>query len=912
MRKENSLIRAFLLIVLFLFTIAYESSATHNRAGEITYVQIDELTIRATITTYTKTSSFSADRDSVELFWGDGTSEFVTRANGGGDPLENDIKINFYIAEHSYPSRGTYTMGMTDPNRVAGILNVDFPNSVNIQFYIETTFSLLNTQFQGENNSVILLQPPIDIACVGEVFVHNPNGYDPDGDSLSYELAVPFQSVGLEVPNYLFPDELSPGSDNVLTLDPVTGELIWDSPKNQGEVNITIRINEYREGVLINSMVRDMQVSVSLCMDDPNPPTLETPGEICVVAGEKVVFEVFSDDTDKDQFLRLSATGGPFILENSPATFFAPELPFPPVVRGVFEWQTNCDHVNEEFYQIVFKSVDNSLDRVGAERGLAALKTVRIKVVAPPPENLNAKVDAAKVVLTWDSPYDCEVTTDDFFRGFTVWRRNNSTEVPLDTCITGLEGHGYEKIIFFTKEIKNGRYTVTDDDVERGNIYCYRVLAEFSKLSALGNPFNIVESIRSEESCVELLQDRPLITKVSVENTDVANGRIEVNWVLPVAEDVDTIANPGPYELRLLRSEGLGTNSFVEIATFPFTSFGEEVASTHSDPSLNTRDQAYTYRMDFFANNEQDAFSRSSDASSVFLNTAASDNLIRLSWDENVPWSNFEYVIFKKQPGGDFDSIGTTASKSFTDSEVLNDMQECYKVMTIGTYNIQRVPGLLTNFSQENCAIPLDTVAPCSARLNVSNLCDNLSRINDQDFANNLRWELETNCKNAEDLKSFNVYYAEFEGSDFVLTTNADASNSSFIHRPDAGISGCYAITSLDTLGNESAFSNIVCLDNCPRYELPNTFTPNDDQANDLFTPRINRFIERVDMEIYNKWGQIVYRTENPAINWDGRTNGGKELAEGSYYYKARVFERRLTGIFEQQDIRVGYIDLIR
>ncbi|MDG2449559.1 MAG: gliding motility-associated C-terminal domain-containing protein, partial [Saprospiraceae bacterium] len=105
------------------------SFATHNRAGEITYVQIDELTIRATITTYTKTSSFSADRDSVEMFWGDGTSQFVKRDNGKGSPIENDVKINYYTAEHTYPSRGTYTMGMLDPNRVAGILNVDFPNS---------------------------------------------------------------------------------------------------------------------------------------------------------------------------------------------------------------------------------------------------------------------------------------------------------------------------------------------------------------------------------------------------------------------------------------------------------------------------------------------------------------------------------------------------------------------------------------------------------------------------------------------------------------------------------------------------------------------------------------------------------------------------------------------------------------
>ncbi|MBK7799293.1 MAG: hypothetical protein IPJ53_09280 [Saprospiraceae bacterium] len=39
--------------------------ATHNRAGEITYIQLSNLTIRATLVTYTKTSSVGADRDTL-------------------------------------------------------------------------------------------------------------------------------------------------------------------------------------------------------------------------------------------------------------------------------------------------------------------------------------------------------------------------------------------------------------------------------------------------------------------------------------------------------------------------------------------------------------------------------------------------------------------------------------------------------------------------------------------------------------------------------------------------------------------------------------------------------------------------------------------------------------------------------
>jgi gliding motility-associated-like protein len=187
-----------------------------------------------------------------------------------------------------------------------------------------------------------------------------------------------------------------------------------------------------------------------------------------------------------------------------------------------------------------------------------------------------------------------------------------------------------------------------------------------------------------------------------------------------------------------------------------------------------------------------------------------------------------------------------------------------------------------------------------------------MSGLNQQELINNLSWTVERNCDSEDEITVFRIYFSEFEDSALDFIAEVDGQDRVFSHQSNDGISGCYVVTTLDELGNESPVSNKVCLDNCPLYDLPNTFTPNDDQANDLFTPRINRFIERVELEIYNKWGQVVFKTEDPQINWDGRNEGGKELAQGAYYYKARVFERRLSGIFEQDDIRVGYINLIR
>jgi len=126
------------------------------------------------------------------------------------------------------------------------------------------------------------------------------------------------------------------------------------------------------------------------------------------------------------------------------------------------------------------------------------------------------------------------------------------------------------------------------------------------------------------------------------------------------------------------------------------------------------------------------------------------------------------------------------------------------------------------------------------------------------------------------------------------------------------GIAGCYAVTAVDTFFNESAFSNIVCIDNCPNYVLPNVFTPNGDGANDFFIPFPFRFVDRIELRVFNRWGNLVFETNDPAINWDGNDLSGNTLNEATYYYTCRVFESRLLGVQQQEEILSGYIELIR
>ena len=168
-------------------------------------------------------------------------------------------------------------------------------------------------------------------------------------------------------------------------------------------------------------------------------------------------------------------------------------------------------------------------------------------------------------------------------------------------------------------------------------------------------------------------------------------------------------------------------------------------------------------------------------------------------------------------------------------------------------------------------------------------------------------------CAETDDVVSYNIYFSPQEGIELEWIASIDDSGiTDFAHLPERGIAGCYAVTALDTFLNESAFSNVFCVDNCPNFTLPNTFTPNGDGANDFFIPYPYCFIESIELAIFNRWGQLVYETKDPNINWTGENLNGRELPAGTYYYTCKVYEQRVTGTVASPELLNGYIDLVR
>lgn len=103
---------------------------------------------------------------------------------------------------------------------------------------------------------------------------------------------------------------------------------------------------------------------------------------------------------------------------------------------------------------------------------------------------------------------------------------------------------------------------------------------------------------------------------------------------------------------------------------------------------------------------------------------------------------------------------------------------------------------------------------------------------------------------------------------------------------------------SIDSYGATSSFefdTHVNLLE-----QMPNVFTPNGDNINDLLS--FTKCDKILKTTIYNRWGNEIFSTENQNHFWDGRTNGGEACAEGTYYYVILTEEKTVK----------GYIQLVR
>ncbi len=926
--------------VMLLFTVT--THATHLRAGEITVERLNctSLTFRITITVYTNTGS--------DIRFGDGVLDFGDRSEPVITPtIENtrrpDLGPNIgtvsYSVEHTYSGPGRFVISYLEPNRNGGILNIF--NSIETRFYMETVINI--DPFLGCNNSPKLLVPPIDKACTSAAWFHNPGAYDPDGDSISFEFTVPKREKGQVVNNYRDPNnrefyvglEYGLANENgdgppTFQIDPRTGTITWDAPGAEGEYNIAFLIVEWRkingQWIRMGYVVRDMQIIVEDCTNQR--PELEVPEDICVEAGELVTEDIFGFDPDGDSVL-IEAFSQVFEINPNPASTnpspfrFLPSNPLNKA-RLQFRWQTDCEHVKDQPYQVVFKITD----KPPQGPRLVQFKTWNIRVVGPPPVWQSGQVDPANRAanLAWES-YVCSNAET-----IQLWRRVDQFAFVPPECVTGMpEFLGFEKIADLPITTTQFRDNNNGRGLAVGAQYCYRLVAVFP-LPGGG------ESYVSQDVCLDpILADAPVITHVTVDRTDRTNGQVTVSWRSPF--DLSPAQFPPPYSYEVYRAEGFSGNIRI---TKPHP--GRLTDSTFTDLAINTEELIYNYRVVLY-DRDANAVDTSFTASTVRLEAEPQVQRIELTWNADVPWSNqtqtFPRHLIYRGPANARDNQLTLIdsvdvgqyrfmyidSGQYQSTPLRETEVYCYRVLTRGAYGNPKIDEPLLNFSQTICAQPNDSDPPCTPELDiVTASCEDLIRntsCGNNLFSNTLTWNKPADEACRADIRSYNIYIANKLGEEFTLYAE-NVRDTFFIDSNQnlKSFARCYKISAVDRSGNESELSEQYCFDNCPYYELPNVFTPNEDKCNDKFSAysdrtvlnengeapcgtveddlvnaRCARFVERVEFRVYNRWGKEVYNYvglkgddgRSVYIDWDGRDNSGVALSSGVYYYVADV-----------------------
>ena len=925
--------KILLAFILCILLISY-SNASHIRAGDLVVNRISNLKYEFIFTLYRDVDGISATQSGIFNF-GDGTTE---------EPGSNFIILGFanqttevlrYITTHTYAAPNQYTVSYRERNRNEGVNN--FTASADTQFYIETTF--LISSVLGLNQSPVLLIPPIDFANVGQRFVHNPGAFDFEGDSLSYRLTVCKQDQGKDVEGYSFPSNSlwstnsEDGGESVFYIDPFTGDLIWDAPGVCGEYNVAFFVDEWRNGILIGSVNRDMQITV---LESNNiTPDLILPKDTCIVAGDKLIETISAFDQDLADKVKITipqldnTDGGIFGLlsPSNPATYTS-ITNNANLAEGIFAWQSTCNDIRSEPFQATFKveddrpfPTDHHQFTCLTDGSLADIKTWRITVVGPKPVIIDAipNLPENDIDLSWQ-PYTDICNIPDSSK-ITVWRREGSFAFSPDNCTTGLPSFtGYKKIASIN--ITDTSYT--DTNTKPGLTYCYRLVVNFP-LPKGG------KSLASDEVCSYIPDNSVLLTKVSVTKTDQLTGQIELAWTAPLNEGKPD-APPLPYTYKLFRSETTNEDDFIAVFDAPISE------NNYIDTRLNTTEKVYYYRIDFFANG-QEVDLNSEIASIVRLDLLSNFNSISLSWDAKTPWTNstseYKHKIYKttKVDNDNKPIFGSTpiteifplvAGFNYIDKS--HDLEEnityYYKILTRGAYdNPSDIEKPLENFSQETAITLVDIDAPCPPELTLNNdFCNNLETkgllsrderdpSNPDDecskiYDNEIRWSIKippTESCLINDISYYKIYYAAHQGDDLTLYKDniirENTTNIVYIDEDLLSIAGCYAITAVDHSGNESDFSNIVCIDNCPDFYLPNAFSPSGSIGrNDTFIAYpCHRFVDKVDFKVFNRWGKLVFESDdNVNIEWDGKSKNGNQVSVGIYYYKAMVKFNRL------------------
>jgi len=946
MKKIKIIILSLLMMVILPSS---EVSASHAMGADLTYKCVGPNQYLLTYSFYRDCSGISAPpiiiidywsscyyttgrKDTLyptmvipdSLRWVYATCPGVTTTCAGGS--YTGIEEWIYTGIVDLPGAcSDWTFAHSECCRNSVINTIPTPDSKNLYVY-----SKLNNLDAPCNNSPTFSNNPVPFACVGQQFCFNHGATDIDGDSLTYQLIAPLIDPGTPT-NYFAPfSQLQPViSSPPVFFNPLTGDICM-YPTQANVTVFAVLVSEYRNGILIGQVERDIQLTVNACTN--TVPTLTgmdgTPTHSkTICANTPFSFWVASIDGDITQSTTITWDSGipqaSFITTNtnrdSGQFIWTPtiaDISTTPYCFTITVKDNNCPYLGQQVYSFCLTvcgitadaGLDQSIGCVGSTnlygKGISSCGgSLLYNWLSPLTSNdtlLNVSIGCYQLEvsdgLCKDSDIVCvspipSMVTADFT---SITNCNDLSAQFTDQSVGAVSllwdfGDGNTSVLQNPTHIflNAGTYNVTlkstdtngcvDSLVKSVSVNTDIPIAQFaiSKLcygdttsffdasigvdivnwvwdfgdgntSVLQNPTHIFLNGGQQNVMLHVTNNSGCVDSITNTFTIYNNPVIAVSDTAICYGDTITLMAPGSYEVYEWIPGGLSQSiNIFPIINSSYTISVTDINNCKGIDAVNVSVKALPL-VNFNTNN--DCFGKP-----IYFNNTSPDSTLNFIWD-------------------------------FGDGNISSDINPIYYYSSPGNYQVS--------------LIVID-----------NNGCDNILTIPnavqvyanpDVKFGSNELYADET-----YPVVTFNNgtnSIGEYNWSFGDSTTSTEYSPT---HRyPSIGVYNVQ-LTVIDTNGCVDSISNNIEIRSSSASYRPNSFTPNGDGKNDVFKIYTYNVI-KLKVEIFDRWGLLIYSWDGINGSWDGTINGNPAQAD-VYIYKAFM-----TTINGKDERWIGSINLVR
>lgn len=237
---------------------------------------------------------------------------------------------------------------------------------------------------------------------------------------------------------------------------------------------------------------------------------------------------------------------------------------------------------------------------------------------------------------------------------------------------------------------------------------------------------------------------------------------------------------------------------------------------------------------------------------------------VKLTWRQDPLFNPFEYTVLHSQNGGAFNEVGKTSITEFSDTGYTTASNSCYRI---------NYSDLCDNQSQQGSLI-------CPVKLSYT--IDNKNAIT-------LRWSKLKGWNNG--VKQYSIEKYDKSGG-LMSTTNVGTDTVFIDDQLDLNnqVVQYRILADAIEVGLITSVSNQVVITKGANLFYPTAFTPDGTGPveNETFSV-FGQFIVKMELKIFDRWGTMVFFTEEN-VPWDGTQSGsGKVMPEGTYVWIAKI-----------------------